>query len=702
MVALRVFLGITRHPIHLPGELDLNKKSIALKIGGVLLALIVGLVVLFLVFDWNSLRPYVNRKVSEATGREFVIQGKLDLKLVGGLETEQGWRRYMPRIYISAEDIRMSNPAWSTVGTDMASVKKMDVGFRMLPLLGKQLVITDLRLDNPQIALQRRKDGSNSWTLKDNGPSEWNIDIDRLAFSTGKLRYLDEAIGLDMHAEAASIDGNAEAAAPGALPAGTQPYAVAFKLGGKYNRAPVTGSGRAGAVLMLKDTGIKFPLEAKADIGGNKIELHGTISDPKSLAGMDLQMKLSGSSMDELYPLTGVVLPATPPYETHGRLLGTKGGGDHWTFTYDKFSGKVGASDIAGTLTFVQRATRPLLRGELVSQQLRLADMGPSVGAETGAGTKQAGKIQSAPTGKALPVDAFHSEIWGAMDADVKFTGKHIVRVNDIPLQNVVADLHLKDKVLKLTPINFGLAGGQVMANISLDGNKKPIHAETRMAARHLKIRELFPKLKSMQASFGEVNGDASLIGNGNTVASMLANSNGEIDAVVTKGSVSKFMLELAGLNVANAIIAKLFGDKQVNMNCLVAQAKVHKGRAEVQRFVVDTDDAVIDVTGYVDMASEQINLDVRPKTKGSRIFTLRTPLYAKGTFSNPDVGVYKTPIAIKAGSAIAMAAISPFAALLPLVNIAKVPDTDCAAAIADAGKPPATRTPDVKDPSKK
>jgi uncharacterized protein involved in outer membrane biogenesis len=483
---------------------------------------------------------------------------------------------------------------------------------------------------------------------------------------------------------------------------GAQPYGVAFTLGGKYKRAPVTGGGRAGAVLTLNQADVRFPIDASADIGGNKIDLRGTISDPKALEGWDLQLKLAGPSMAELYPLTGVLLPATPPYETHGRLLGAKGGDERWTFTYDKFSGKVGASDVAGTLAYVQRATRPLLHGALSSQQLRLADMGPTVGANTGAGTRQAGTVKAAPAGKALPVGEFDTSIWGAMDADVKFTGKHIVRTNDIPLQNVSADIHLKDKVLKLTPLTFGMAGGQIASNIALDGNKKVINAQVRMAARHLKIRELFPKLQSMQASFGEINGDAVMVGNGDTVASMLATSNGELDAVITKGSVSKFMLELAGLNVANAIAAKLFGDKQVNMNCLVAQATVVNGRANMRRFVVDTDDAVIDITGYVDLAQEQINLDLRPKTKGSRIFTLRTPLYAKGTFANPDVGPYKTPIAVKAGSALALAAISPFAALLPLVNIAKVPDTDCAGAIADAAKQPVTKAPNVTDPGKK
>ncbi|MES2295501.1 MAG: AsmA family protein [Pseudomonadota bacterium] len=675
----------------------MKKNSTLFAIGGGCFAAVVGLIVLFALFDWNTMRPYINRSVSEATGRQFAILGKLDLQLRSGVDAESGWRRYMPILHISAQDIRMSNPSWSTVGGEMAAAKRVDVALQILPLLSNQFIVTDLRLDGLRVALQRRKDGGNSWTLKQNGRSKWTLDLRRLAFTSGTLRYRDDVIGLDVHAEAESIDGARLPAAPG-----VEPYGVAFTLGGTYNKAPVTGSGKTGAVLTLKDAHTSFPLEAHADIGGNQIALRGTLIDPTAPSGMAMYMKLAGPSMAELYPLTGVLLPATPPYETHGRLLGTMIDHAPWSFTYDKFSGKIGASDIGGTLIYSQRRTRPLLRGELKSQQLRLADMGPTVGAATGSGTRRAGLVKAAPAGKTLPIGPFNAEHWDALDVDVKFSGERIVGSNGSPLHKISVDVHMKDKVLQLTQLDFGMAGGQIVANIVLDGRQKIIHTQARVAARHLKIRELLPKLQSTQASFGEINGDAVLIGDGNTVAAILAGADGDLEAVVTEGSVSKFMLEMAGLNVANALAAKLFGDKQVKMRCLVAQAVLRHGRADVRRFVLDTDDAVIDVSGYVDLAQERFDLDVHPKTKGSRIFTLRTPLYARGTFAHPEVGPRKGPIAIKAGAAVALATVFPFAALLPLANVGKVPDTDCAGAIAAARKPPATQAPGVAKPAKK
>ena len=640
--------------------------------------------------------------MSDSTGRSFVIGGDLQVTWKQGLKTEPGWRRYVPRPVISAQDVRMSNPDWATAGPQLASAKRIDVAIHPLPLLQHRLVLTDLALEAPNIALQRRADGSNSWTLKDNGPSPWEVEIQRMAFGDGTIRYLDEGIALDLRAKVSSTAPDATPGdAPGSAP--VQKYGIAFTLGGSYRKAPVTGGGKAGAALSLTDNNTVYPVQAHAVLGKNKASIAGTLTDPRSLSGIDLQLSLAGASMADLYPLTGVLLPETPDYATKGRLLGKKDGAT-WHWTYQNFKGTVGQSDLAGTLQYLPRQPRPLLRGEVTSQQLRLEDLGPTIGADSNAQKQARGKAPVQPDNKALPVEQFNTAKWNALDADVKFTGKKLVRTHDIPLNDVVANIHMKDKVLSLTPLNFGMAGGDITSNITLDGRQKTIAAQAKVTARHLKIRELFPKLQSMQASFGEVYGDAALTGHGNSVSAMLASANGELAATVSEGSVSQFMLELAGLNLANAVFVKIFGDKQVHLNCLASDFSVTNGQADVRRFVLDTDTAVVNVTGNVNLASETLDLDVRPRTKGARIITLRTPLYAKGTFKNPDVGPQKGPLALKAGAAVALATIvTPLAALLPLVNIDKAPDTDCAAVMAQAN---ATRkaptSPATNAPAKK
>ena len=67
--------------------------------------------------------------------------------------------------------------------------------------------------------------------------------------------------------------------------------------------------------------------------------------------------------------------------------------------------------------------------------------------------------------------------------------------------------------------------------------------------------------------------------------------------------------------------------------------------------FALDTSDAVINIDGQVNMRDETFDLKIHPHTKGFRIFTLRSPLYAKGTFKDPHVGVNAAALALRGGA---------------------------------------------------
>ena len=665
-----------------------------------LLVLIAILVVFVLTFDWNRAKPFINRRVSEATGRVFEIRGNLALNWQKPADgpagsTYSGWRRWVPWPRLTADDIQMSNPDWAKTGPQMVQLTHVTFSLSPLPLLTKTVLLPELEADGLVLALERGADPAkalNNWTFKkdDDTPSTWRFDLQRLILKQAKVHYLDPIIKLDMHADVNTLADN-----------NPQGYGLEFKLDGSYNKAPVTGGGKAGAILSLENPDTVYPIQANAKLGKNAIAVEGKITKPTAVTAIDLQLSLAGASMANLYPLTGVLLPDTPPYSTKGHLIGKldQPGGDDWT--YENFTGKVGESDIAGTLEYLRRQPRPLLRGKLVSEQLRLEDLGPLVKADSNASKANRGAAQVQPADKVLPAEPFDTKSWGVLDADVDFTGRKIIRDASLPIQDMHANLHLDDSVLSLTPLNFGVAGGNLTSNIKLDGNTSPMKAELKAAARHLKIKQLFPTLESMQASFGEVNGDISLSGTGNSVATILGTSNGEIKAVVSKGSVSKFILEAAGLNIANAAFVKIFGDKQVQMNCLAADFAVTDGLMQTRSFVMDTSDAVVNVTGDINLAKELLALDIRPKSKGVRVISLRTPLYAKGTFKNPDIGLYKGVIALKAGAAVGLAAVAPLAALAPLINMGRTDDTDCAGLLAEASTPPTAPPPGKKEANK-
>jgi AsmA family protein len=471
-------------------------------------------------------------------------------------------------------------------------------------------------------------------------------------------------------ASAPAASGAATASAVSAV-SGRKPgepfYAIGWTIKGTYNKTPLSGEGKFGGVLALQDAHRPFPIQADVRAGDMHIALVGTLTDPTHLAAVDLRLWLQGQSMAHLYNLTGVTLPETPPYATEGRFVGQFHRGASM-FRYENFTGRVGGSDLTGTLVYEQRTPRPLLSGELVSNLLQFSDLAPIIGADSKASKAKRGDTVKQPADRVIPVEPFKTDRWSAIDADVKFTGKRIIKQGSLPIQDLYTHVTLTNGMLTFEPLQFGVAGGTLDTRLSLDGSSAPLKARGTMQARHLKLKQLFPTFKSMQSALGEINGDASLTATGNSPAALAATSNGEVKTLVTQGTISMLLMEAAGLNVANVVYEKLFGSRDVKINCAAADFVATNGVLDPRVFALDTDDAVIDIDGPIDLRDESMDMKVHPHTKGFRIFTLRSPLYVKGTFKNPHVGVDAAALALRGGAMIGLGIINPFAALIPLI----------------------------------
>jgi len=664
-----------------------RRTRIAIIAAGVVIAVPVVAVVVISNYDWNKARPWLNDKIGAAIERPFDIRGELSLTWAqqGNSGADRTWRDYLPLPHLIARDVHIGNPKGMKAPTEMASVGQFAFAVDPLGLLQNKITVPVLRFDNPSLLLQRDADGRNNWTFKrDDQPSRWKLDVRRVVFTKGTVRYIDAMTHVDAGAEVDTIGGDPT-------------YGVSWRLRGKWNGQDIQGGGKAGAVLSLQQQTAPFPLMADLDVGGTRIGITGTLTKPAALTALDMRLKISGPSMARLYGLTGVLLPETPPFSTEGHLTGSIGAnGGHWI--YDQFTGKVGSSDIAGKLDYDATRPRPLLSGAVRSTLLQIADLGPLIGADSSASRKARGAEEVQPGNRVLPVEAFRTERWTALDADVGFKAQRITRERDLPIHNLDTMIHMKDGVLSLTPMNFDIAGGRFASNVMLDGsgkiNARAIRAELKAEARHLQLKQLFPKFDGMQATVGEVNADVSLSATGNSVAGLLGASNGEFKGVINEGSVSKLLLEEMGLNIGSVVLTKVVGDKQVKLNCMVTDFAVRDGLMRSRLFVVDTSEARIDIAGTVNLGNEKLDLTLKPDAKSMRVISLRAPIYVRGTFKDPDVSIDKGVMALRAGGALALAMVAPFAAILPLVNTAGGESSGCQALIAQAGGKPVAPAP--------
>lgn len=673
----------------------------------VLLAVLV-LVIVF--FDWNRIKPTLNAKVSEELHRPFAING--NLAVVWQREPEEGgWRAWVPWPHVVAEDLSLGNPDWLKK-PQMATLKRVELRISPLALLARRVTIPRIDLTEPDANLQRLADGRANWTFQfdpkdpDAKPSSWVVDIGAIGFDKGHVTLDDQILKtrLDLLIDplGKSIpfkDIVGEKAAKKVQDQGATPqdYGFAFKVDGQYHGQDLSGSGKVGGLLALQNASQPFPLQAQVKTANTRVELAGTLTDPMNLGALDLRLKLAGTSLAHLYPLTGVTLPDSPPYETDGHLIAKLHEPDGALFRYEAFNGKIGDSDIHGDLAYVASQPRPKLSGTLVSNQLLFSDLAPLIGADSNTEQKARGSASKQPSDKVLPVEEFRTERWSAMDADVEFTGKRIVHSAQLPFTDLYTHLVLNDGQLSLEPLRFGVAGGRLDAQIRLNGQAHPLEGQAKLTARGFKLKQLFPGFEPMKTSFGELNGDADISGRGNSVAALLGTSNGTLKMLINDGAISRELMELAGLNVGNYVMGKIFGDKEVKINCAAADFDIKTGLATTRLFVFDTENAIIYIDGTANMATEQLDLTISPESKGWRLISLRSPLYVRGKFAKPSAGVKAVPLMLRGAGMVALGVIAaPAAGLLALVAPSGGEPNQCAPLLEQmkAGKAPVTVKP--------
>ena len=625
-------------------------------------ALLALLAVLALTFDWNRTKPWINDKLSEASGRSVAIDGDLSLSWQPAPEM-QGWRRHLPWPHWHATRVRVGNPDWARSGPLMAQVPALDFTLDPWRLPAKEIRITQLRLDSPALVFEKQGEQRKNWQFGTDDRaqrSDWHFGIDSIAVASGRIRYLDADKRTDLQLQLATEpDGS-----------------LRWQAGGRYNGEPLQGRGSAGSLLALRSSDTRYPVDAQLTIGKTQITASGSVTNPSDPRALDIRLSLAGASMADLFPISGLLLPETPKFDTRGRVVGRLMPGK-LDLRYEDFTGRVGGSDIAGTLAYRQQSPRTTLRGEVVSQRLRLADLGRLIGA--GDRGDKPGQLRQ-PRGRVLPVSPFKTGRWDKMDVDVRFTGRRILRREALPVENLDTRIRMQDGVLTLDPLAFGIAGGELKGRVRIDGHADPAQGTLVLDARRLKLSRLFPKIGDAPASIGLLGARVQLSARGNSVAALLGSASGELHAAAGQGSVSKFMLEAAGLNIANAAFVRLFGDRQVPLNCLVADLRLDDGIALPRTFVLDTPDATIEVAGAINLQGERYDLTLHPQSKGVRVFSLRSPLYVRGSFGDPEVGVDRRSVALRAGAALALGAVAaPVAGLLALVNPGGEAGSPCA-----------------------
>jgi uncharacterized protein involved in outer membrane biogenesis len=607
---------------------------------------------LIAIWDWNWFRGPVERLVEARTGRDFSITGPLDVDL-----------GRTPVVTLS--DVRFGNAPWSREPV-MASAVRARMRLALAPLLLGRLRVLELQLTRPRLLLEvDPKGGPGNWVFGEPGRTN---EVRRLWIDDGLVRFIDPLKRSDLQLKIASQGDAIREDAP-----------IAVSGGGRWQGNIFTVTGTAQSPLELRETDAPYRIDLRGSAGATHAHARGLLHDPLRLNVFELQMTLSGRNLADLYPLTGIAIPPTPPYKFDGRFVRD---GDLWH--YRSFSGRVGDSDMAGDASIDATGARPYFRADLRSKRLDIDDLAGFVGGapQTGKGetsnpelTDQAARAKA--SARILPDTPYELDRLRAMDADVRLRASRI-NAPKLPLDDMDAHLLLEKGMLRLDPLDFGVAGGTVRSIVHMDARASTIRTRAEVSARGLDLSRLLPQVKLADNAIGHLGGKVSLTGQGNSVAKILGSSDGQAQLGMGRGRISNLLMEMAGIDLAEIIKFKLGGDRMIPLRCAFGDFSIDDGVMTARALAFDTTDTILVGSGTINLREETLDLTIKPRPKDRSLLAFRTPLELDGTFKRPQLHPDPGRLGLRGGIALTLASITPPAALLATLELGPGEDAAC------------------------
>ena len=637
--------------------------------GSILALLVIGIAILIAVWDWNWFRGPAARLASARMHREVTITG--DLKV----------HPFSWQPSATVEGVQIANPSWAggkaPGRSQMADIGRIGVQIRLAPLLGGHLDLRLLRFDQARVALQRDAHGRANWDFSDGRAPAQPMKLPPIRdfiINDGHLTLQDAKRRLNF---AGTLNASEKL--------GAENRGFEMRGQGQLNAQPFTLLVTGGPLLNIDRTK-PYPFDAEIRAGETYVTARGAAPKPFDFGQFYMNATARGQDLADLYGLTGVALPNSPPYNLHGRLSR-----DGATFTIDGLGGRVGSSDLAGRLSVRTGRERPLLKADLRSRSLDFADLGALFGGAPKTG-KVASPVQVATARvmqqqqRLLPDATLKVDRIRSIDADVAYRAASI-RNAPVNLRSGSAHVKLDAGVLRADPVAFDLPQGRIGGSVQLDARKALPVTDMDLRLSNARLEHMLPSRGGAMPVSGAFVGRARLRGTGDSVHRAFANANGEVMLAVPNGEIRRAFAELLGVNVVKGLGLLLSKDQQSTpIRCGVAHFQAVNGVFDADRIVFDTGPVLVTGAGTVNMDTERLDLQAKGHPKKFQLVRLKAPVTVKGSLLAPKLGVETGGAIAQGGAAAALATVlSPLAVLLPFIDPGLAKDANCAGLVAEA-----------------
>jgi AsmA protein len=607
-------------------------------LAGLCILFILALLILPSFISVQTYKPYIERQISEATGRPTTVEGDMNLSL-------------FPWVGFSFGDLHLgSAPGFKE--KDLLVVKSFEVRVKLLPLLKREVQVKRFVVDGPRLVLVKNAEGRGNWEGAgkkkapepgdvplpegESGPSQalpiQSLAVSEFTIENGSILWIDdsegeqrEITGLSLRLSEVSFD-----------------RPIGLVLSAKLDGKPISLEGKVGPVGKAPGTGtipLDLSLTAFDEI---RVQANGNVTDALIHPRYDIEVQGGPFSPRKVleslkYPFP---LKTTDPNAlSHAAFtVGLKG-------SQKRISIPAGRIDLDGSkLEFsveMKDLSTPDVLFSLAVDRLDLDRYLPPASAEEGEGGREEVHVPPAQ-GKTDYTPLRKIALEGTVDVgELTF---HKAKSRDIHLK-----LAGKNGMFRMDPLRVKLYGGDLSATGKLDVRKEVPQIELVLKGTKIDSGPFLRDFLEKDWVEGQLGMDLTLSAAGDDAPKFTQTLSGKGDLLFQDGALKGIDIPGMVRNVQAAFVRKDGQEEQERPRTDFAELHVpftlENGLFKTRETKLLSPLLRLHAAGQADLVKEEIDFRIEPTLvatlKGQGDQTERTgitvPILATGPFSSPQ-----------------------------------------------------------------
>jgi uncharacterized protein involved in outer membrane biogenesis len=200
------------------------------------------------------------------------------------------------------------------------------------------------------------------------------------------------------------------------------------------------------------------------------------------------------------------------------------------------------------------------------------------------------------------------------MNMDVSLDAKHVVAPSYIPVQSIQARVRVEN--------------GKAII--------RPLSPRTNLRFEAIDLAAFFRGSRFFDTTNGKLRGRVVLTGSGRSLAQVMGTADGDSMTTVAGGSVSGLIVDLAGLQIGDALLLYITGDHRIPIRCALGRLKFDHGVVVFDKTLMDTEKSVLHFDGQAVLKTQEISSRITADTKQFDLLNLHSPVLIEGKIRAP------------------------------------------------------------------